>query len=94
MQKVEGHGQPKCHALVVLGQTTGESKSCLSEAKQENLPKVLTVGSGDQGTFTGETSAVVVAGNIAGPIAARGDDDKCGLNGLIPSFQAPQVAWL
>lgn len=70
-------GQPRCHTLVMLSWRTGERKSCSSEAKQ-NLPKILTIGARDQAGFTGETSAVVVVGNIAGPMGAGRDDEKCG----------------
>lgn len=53
---MEGPGQPKGHGLVVLGWETGERKSFSSEAKQQNMPKILTVGARDQERFTGETS--------------------------------------
>jgi len=50
------------------------------KATQQNTPEVLTVDARDQERFIGETSAVVVMGNVAGLVGARGDD-KFGLKG-------------
>lgn len=89
VEKVQVPDQPKCCALVMLGWRTGERKNFLSEAKEQNMPKILAVGARDQERLIGEFSPVVVVGSRADLKGARGDDEKCGLKGLSPAPGSP-----